>query len=368
MPAKALYIHVPFCERKCNYCAFVSSVPKSGERTLYLEALSAELYMMAEKCRDPFDTCYIGGGTPTMLSPSQWRTLAAAIEKNFTFAAGAEVTVEANPNSMSREHLEVWRNWRVTRVSIGVQSFNDAELSRMGRVHCADEARRALSAALSFGFDVNADLIFGLPGQTFRSWGKTLREAAASGLSHISLYQLTPEEGTPWGALTAEELGDGYAPYRWAQWYLPHKGYAQYEIANFARPGHESRHNINYWHSGEYIGTGPAAAGYISDRRYKNTDSLAEYAKCLKSGRLPESESETLPPEKRAREAAVLALRMSSGICADDFVKKYGAENYRSISAAVESFPQDLYETDCRGIRLTKKGMRVANLIWAEII
>ena len=368
MPVKALYIHVPFCERKCNYCAFVSSVPKSGERALYLEALSAELSMRAEICRTPLETCYIGGGTPTMLDPQQWRALAAVIEKNFIFAAGAEVTVEANPNSMSRKHLEVWKEWRVTRVSIGVQSFNDAELSQMGRVHCADEARRAVSCALSFGFDVNADLIFGLPGQSFRSWGKTLREAACSGLSHISLYQLTPEEGTPWGQLSPEELGDGYAPYRWAQWYLPKKGYAQYEIANFARPGHESRHNINYWRNGEYIGAGPAAAGYISGRRRKNICSLADYAECIKNGALPEAESETLAPEKRAREAAVLALRMSRGICAEDFIKEHGAENYRAITETIEKFPHALYEKDACGIRLTKKGMRVANMIWSDII
>lgn len=368
MPARSLYIHVPFCERKCNYCAFVSSVPESGERALYLEALSAELSMRAKKHTAPLETCYIGGGTPTMLTPSQWRTLAALLEKNFAFAAGAEVTVEANPNSMSSEHLEVWKEWRVTRVSIGVQSFNDAELSLMGRVHCADEARRAVSRALSFGFDVNADLIFGLPGQTFRSWGLSLREAAHSGLSHISLYQLTPEEGTPWESLRPEELGDGYAPYRWAQWYLPKKGYAQYEIANFARPGHESRHNINYWQNGEYIGAGPAAAGYISDRRYKNIGSLARYAECIKSGALPEAESETLAPEKRAREAAVLALRMSSGICAENFIKEQGLDNYRAVSAAVEKFPHELYEKDACGIRLTKKGMRVANMIWSDII
>lgn len=368
MPVRSLYIHVPFCERKCNYCAFESAVPKSGERTLYLEALSGELSMRAESVQRPLKTCYIGGGTPTMLAPSQWRSLTALLEKNFRFAGDAEVTVEANPNSISEEHLKIWRGWRVTRVSIGVQSFSDAELELMGRVHRADEARRAVENALSFGFDVNADFIFGLPGQAFRNWGLTLREAVSIGLSHISLYQLTIEEGTPWAKLAAEELGDGYAPYRWAQWYLPKKGYAQYEIANFAKKGHESRHNINYWRSGEYVGAGPAAAGYISGKRYKNAGALADYAKLINNGRLPTAESEALPPDKRAREAAVLALRMTCGICADDFIKKYGADNYSTISAAIEGFPGTLYEKDKRGIRLTKKGMRVANRIWSDII
>ena len=368
MSPKSLYIHVPFCERKCAYCAFASAVPKKGERGLYLEALAREFDIRLRGTRPKLETCYVGGGTPTALSPAQWNSLVATVEKHFDFAPAAEVTVEANPNSLTAEHLKIWRDWRVTRVSIGVQSFDDAELKLMGRLHDADGARRAIAAALSCGFDVGADLIFGLPRQTFRGWGLTLREAAHRGLSHISLYQLTLEEGTPWASLDEKLLGDGYAAYRWAQWYLPRRGYAQYEVANFAVPGRESRHNANYWREGEYIGAGPAAVSYTAGLRSKNYGSLARYAKSLEEGALPIEESEELTAEKSAREAAVLALRMTEGVFAENFIKRYGEKNYRSVCSAMQKFPRALYEIDNRGIRLTKKRMRVANIIWSEII
>ena len=198
----------------------------------------------------------------------------------------AEITVEANPNSLAAEHLLTWRDWRVTRVSIGVQSFDDAELSQMGRLHSARQAYGAVSAALAAGFSVSADFIFGLPYQSFANWGRTLREAVRCGLSHISLYQLSLEEGTPWASLDRDTLGDGYAAYRWAQWYLPRKGYRQYEVANFARQGCESRHNINYWREGEYLGAGPGAAGYLAGLRYKNFGSLRRWAAALADGRV----------------------------------------------------------------------------------
>ncbi len=195
----SLYIHVPFCERKCNYCAFESAVPKEGERELWLAMLEREfaLRLFAEK-RPRLATCYFGGGTPTTLTGPQWLKLIELVDRYFDFAPAAEVTVEANPNSLAAEHLLAWRDWRVTRVSLGVQSFDDAELSLMGRLHSSRQAYGAISAALAAGFSVSADFIFGLPHQSFANWGRTLREAARCGLSHISLYQLYLEVGTPW--------------------------------------------------------------------------------------------------------------------------------------------------------------------------
>lgn len=365
----SLYIHVPFCGHKCNYCAFESAVPKEGERELWLAMLGREfaLRLFAEK-RPKLATCYFGGGTPTTLTGPQWLELIELVERYFDFAPAAEVTVEANPNSLAAEHLFAWRDWRVTRVSLGVQSFDDAELSLMGRLHSSRQAHGAISAALAAGFSVSADFIFGLPHQSFANWGRTLREAVRCGLSHISLYQLSLEEGTPWAALDEKTLGDGYAAYRWAQWYLPRKGYAQYEVANFARPGSESRHNINYWREGEYIGAGPGAAGCLSGLRYKNFGDLRRYAAALSRGRLPVAESERLPLEKSAREAAVLGLRMTAGIDGREFTERYGEKAFAAVTDSLRKFPRDLYEADAAGIRLTNKGMRIANLIWSEII
>ena len=369
MPFSSLYIHVPFCERKCNYCAFESAVLREGDADLWLEMLEREFALrLAAAGRPRLATCYFGGGTPTVLSGPQWLSLTKLVERYFDFMPEAEITVEANPNSLAAEHLLTWRDWRVTRVSIGVQSFDDAELSQMGRLHSARQAYGAVSAALAAGFSVSADFIFGLPYQSFANWGRTLREAVRCGLSHISLYQLSLEEGTPWASLDRDTLGDGYAAYRWAQWYLPRKGYRQHEVANFARQGCESRHNINYWREGEYLGAGPGAAGYLAGLRYKNFGSLRRWAAALADGELPVAESEQLPFERSAREAAVLALRMTSGLDRREFAERYGRQALDSLSASLQKFPRDLYEDDERGIRLTKKGMRVANLIWAELV
>ncbi|WP_294194213.1 radical SAM family heme chaperone HemW [uncultured Cloacibacillus sp.] len=366
---RSLYVHVPFCERKCNYCAFESAPPRAGDFELYLASLRKELALRrAELGRLTLGTCYIGGGTPTALPPLAWDALIETLEEYFDFAPEAEVTVEANPNSLRAEHLLAWREWRVTRVSVGVQSFDGAELEMMGRLHGAAQAHEALSAALAAGFAVNADFIFGLPHQSLENWARTLREAVRCGLSHISLYQLSLEEGTPWENLPREVLPDGYAQYRWAQWYLPRHGYEQYEIANFARAGRESRHNLNYWREGEYLGIGPGAASYINGARMKNSGLLHEYAAALDAGRLPIRESERLDAEARGREAAVLALRTAAGIERAEFAREYGAAALSRVERIMGGFPKNLYESDERGIRLTKSGMRVANLIWEELV
>ncbi|MEG1825175.1 MAG: radical SAM family heme chaperone HemW [Cloacibacillus sp.] len=366
----SLYIHVPFCTRKCNYCAFESAVPEEGGRELWLTALEREAELRAQTTarRPRLATCYIGGGTPTVLSPLHWRRLIQIIDKFYDFEDDAEVTVEANPNSLRAEHLLEWRDWRVTRVSIGVQSFDDAELEQMGRLHTGNQAHEAMSAALASGFYVSGDFIFGLPGQSFQNWGRTLREAARCGLHHLSLYQLSIEPGTPWASLDSAALGDGYAAYRFAQWYLPQKGYAQYETANFARPGKESRHNLNYWREGSYIGLGAGAAGYIEGVRYKNFGALARWAGALARGELPIESSEELTPAARAKEAAVLALRTTAGIEAAAYAASYGQEALEALYAKLRKFPDDLCTARDGRIALSQKGMRVANLIWEEII
>ena len=366
----SLYIHVPFCERKCNYCAFESAVPDSVKDIwLWLEMLAAEMKL---RCAGggpiKLKTCYIGGGTPTMLLTAHWKLLIRLLENYFDFDKNAEVTIEANPNSLRADQLAEWREWRVTRVSIGVQSFDDAELEQMGRLHTAGQAHDAISASLASGFSVSADFMFGLPGQSFQNWGRTLKGAARCGLHHISLYQLSIEPGTPWAGIAPESLGDGYAAYRYAQWYLPKKGYAQYEVANFAQPGKESRHNINYWREGPYLGLGPGAAGYIDGVRYKNHGTFAEWQAALEAGSLPEASSERLTADARAGEAAMLGLRMTSGINAKAYAAEYGAQALSALEEKLAQFPKDLYAQSDGRIFLTPKGMRVANRIWQELV
>ncbi|NLD05424.1 MAG: radical SAM family heme chaperone HemW [Synergistaceae bacterium] len=365
----SLYIHVPFCERKCPYCAFESNVPSDGETDLWLEMLSKELKWWEKRIGKPsLATCYIGGGTPTVINGPQWIRLAEIIDRHFTFMQDAEVTVEANPNSLKADHLLFWRDWRVTRVSIGAQSFDDAELQQLGRLHSASQAYEAVSASLASGFSVSADFMFGLPGQTFRNWARTLSQAVRSGIDHISLYQLALEPGTLWESMPEEDLSDGYLPYRWAQWYMPRKGYAQYEIANFAKEGHESRHNINYWEEGEYLGIGPGASGCLKGWRYKNVSGISSYSKMLNRGNGVIVSGERLCKEKRASEAAILALRMTKGIDREEFSGKYGIMEEQKIIEKLRWFPEDLYIISEKNISLTLKGMRVANRIWSELV
>ena len=365
----SLYIHVPFCERKCNYCAFESHVPKACEKELYLYLIEKELALRLKGCARPkLKTCYFGGGTPTLLSSAEWKSLIEIIEKFFDFEPDAEVTVEANPNSLNAAHLLEWRDWRVTRVSLGIQSFDDAELSLMGRLHSARQAHDAISASIAAGFSVNGDFIFALPYQTFENWARTLKEAAHCGLRHISLYQLTIEENTPWAELDTSLLSDGYSHYRFAQWYFSRKGYEQYEIANFAQHGYESRHNINYWNEGTYLGIGPSASSYIDGVRMKNQGNIFKYKQNIEDGVLPVENQEELTYDALAREAAVLALRMTRGFDIQKFAHKYGNENLNLIIKKMKQFPDDLYSFDNKTLSLTKKGMRVANIIWTELI
>lgn len=365
----SLYLHVPFCERKCPYCAFESEVPSYGDVDNWLDLTERELKWWYKRLGRPtLKTCYFGGGTPTVLNGPQWLCLTQLIDKYFEFEPDAELTIEANPNSLKAEHLLLWQDWRVTRVSIGVQSFDDAELEQLGRLHSALQAYQAISASLASGFSVSADFMFGLPDQTFHNWARTLRDAVKTGIQHISLYQLSLEQGTQWETMPAERLSDGYVPYRWAQWYLSQKGYTQYEVANFSKPGHESRHNINYWLEGEYLGIGPGASGYLSGWRYKNTCGLRNYSELLLNGKSAISSGERLTPSASAKEAAVLALRMTKGIDIADYIEKYGAISKDNVCLGLKNFPEDLYLITKDRISLTRKGMRIANMIWSELV
>ncbi|MGI6443163.1 MAG: radical SAM family heme chaperone HemW [Synergistaceae bacterium] len=365
----SLYLHIPFCENKCPYCAFDSFTPNEGDVDLYLELIEKEVEWWSRRLgRVTFSTCYIGGGTPTTLTGPQWLRLTQILDKYFDFKSKAEITVEANPNSLKTEHLLHWRDWRVNRISLGVQSFDDAELIQLGRIHNSAQAHNAISAALAASFSVSIDLMFGLPKQTFQNWGRTLKESVASGVQHLSLYQLSFEPGSAWENMPKETLPDGYCPYRWAQWYLPRKGYMQYEVANFSRAGRESKHNINYWREGEYLGLGLGASGYLSGWRYKNTSVFREYSELLRLKKSVIVSGERLSLDAKSKEAFILALRMSEGINRNDYKNKYGELNEQNLIKTLRTFPNDLYEITKGNIALTAKGMRVANIIWTDLI
>jgi oxygen-independent coproporphyrinogen-3 oxidase len=365
----SLYVHVPFCHSKCPYCAFYSFRPSPGQEERWCRDVVKELERLRRSLPDGrrLSTIYCGGGTPSVLSVSLWRRLLDALGR-FPRAQDFEFTVEANPESLDEEKLSLWRDGGVNRVSLGVQSLDDGELRSAARPHSADGALRALELCMKRGFRTSADLIFGLPGQTLRSWHRSMSRLVADGIEHLSIYQLMIEPGSFWGKHTPRNLPDGYAMYRWAQYYLPRKGLRQYEIASFAFPGQESRHNLAYWKRTPVYAAGPAAWGFIDGRRFSNCADFAAWAQAIETGRSPVSFEERLEGAAAASEAAILALRTCFGISFQDFADRYGKACLDEVLKRLKALPpQDLRWTEA-GVALSPRGMRVGNSIWTELL
>ncbi|MBN2712031.1 MAG: radical SAM family heme chaperone HemW [Planctomycetes bacterium] len=371
----SLYIHIPFCLRRCSYCAFSSRAYSEREAGWYLAALDDEMAPFYEDLAPP--TIYLGGGTPTALPLWQFEQLLGML-LNVNRDTVDEFTMEANPGTLSMDKLKRMRRIGVNRVSIGVQSFSDEGLSVLGRIHNAKQAQGAVAIAGEAGFDnISIDLIFGWPGQTLEMWESDLKKALQLGVPHISCYGLTYESGTSItslvdsGALervsedleremfdlTAEMLGAGGLP--------------RYEISNFSVPGFECRHNINYWKGGEYVGFGASAHSCLADTRYANVDDCESYVRMLTDEGDARIFEETLDPERRARECAVIWLRLAEGIKADEFREHTG---YPLEELFVSELPgltgQGLLEwTDGGGyLRLSDEAIPLADSVLSELV
>ena len=347
-----LYIHVPFCERKCGYCSFYSVENGTQYISSWLEALEREA---ARRGRLSLSTIYIGGGTPTVLTLSQWQELAAIIHRNFDTSALIEATSEANPNSLTREHVEFLRENNFTRVSLGVQSLNNSELETLGRIHDSGTAINAMKLVKSSGLNLNCDLIFGIPGQNLRTWDKSLRSVIEYA-DHVSCYQLTLEPDAPlFEKYGGEDLNNfGYKFYRYAQYFLPRHGFSQYEISNFAREGFECRHNMAYWDHSNVIALGPSAVSYVDGVRYSNPRTLSEYVSGVPAVK------EELTRRESEIELAILSLRTKWGVSRTGLLPE--------VEEAVMALPADLFVITPERIALSQRGMRLGNYIWSEIM
>jgi oxygen-independent coproporphyrinogen-3 oxidase len=367
---RSLYVHLPFCVRKCPYCAFSSSVPETGEIDQYLDAMDCECRFWSETFsgKHRFDTLYIGGGTPTILDVRQWELLFGILWRYFDFGASFEASVEANPGSLESGHLDLWRKNGITRVSIGVQSVHDRELSWLRRPHGGREAIDAVERTAQAGFRCSADIMFGIAGQTLRSFRESLDGVLAAGAEHISTYHLTIEPGTPWGTTPPADMTDGYPFYRFAQWYLPRKMMFQYEIASFARDGAECSHNMAYWDETDVLAVGASASGHLAGLRYTNVSEGREYIRRLEAGESPSDSIEDLPPEAKAREAAILALRTRRGIAFAEFGVRFGTKSLDRVLGILDSFPSFFFVRNSEYVALSPRGMRIANRIWEEIL
>jgi len=356
----SLYIHVPFCLRKCYYCAFHSVEKRFSDVGIWLEDIDAQIKLIRSSVgRIIINTAYIGGGTPTVIDEAGWYEIERILKGNFDFTPDLEFSVEANPETLNNFHVRMWKSMGVTRVSLGVQSLNDSELIFLGRKHTASDAIVAIRK-LKKHFDVSADLIFGSHGQSLRSWNHSIRTLLEERLKHVSLYQLTIEPGTQF-AQNRPDLPDGYKFYRFAQWLLPKKGLRQYEIASFAENGHECRHNLSYWYQKNVIALGAASSGYINGLRYTHVPIPGSY-KTVKI------ETEKLDSESSGIEAAILALRTSWGIDKKIFAEKYGGILLNRIIHELNKIPEVYLNISENNISLTSRGMRVANEIWSRLL
>jgi oxygen-independent coproporphyrinogen-3 oxidase len=329
--AAGLYIHIPFCVRKCPYCDFYS-ITDLALKSRFLKALSAEMQLVAAEGL-AFDTLYIGGGTPSIYQSDEIGQIFTSVFQNFDFLPNPETTIEVNPGTLTFEQLRGYRESSINRINIGVQSFRQKNLDFLGRIHTAKEAHKALEDAHRAGFEkIGIDLIYGLPGQSKNQWLQDMAAAIAYSPRHLSCYMLAYEKGTPLQKSLQKGRFQPLAEDRVRALFdttiefLDDHGYFQYEISNFARSNGEtnvSRHNLKYWTLVPYIGLGPSAHSFIAPQRYWNVSSVDQYIKAVTSGRLPVAKKEMLSREQQIIEAIYLGLRMTRGIDLAGFKKKF---------------------------------------------
>ncbi len=375
-PVESLYAHVPFCAKKCSYCAFYSEADGGGLVDRYVDALIREFEIVAEGMRPR--TLFFGGGTPSLLSMRQWETILNAMRR-LNLTGAAEWTVESNPATVSFDKARLLRDAGVNRMSMGAQSFHPGLLARLGRVHSRDMIFKSYDILRAAGIEnVSIDLMFAIPGQTMEMWRQTLAEAIALGCEHLSCYELIYEEDTPFferlqvgRSLINEDLA--CAMYEELLASATAAGFAQYEVANFARirsgetgeiPQLACSHNVNYWRGGWYHGLGPSAAAYVHGARSKNQSNTVAYCESLERGERAFEYIEELPPLRRAGELAAFGLRMAAGWPLELFKRRTGFDLTQEWSAEIERLSALGYASlEPDRFRLTQKGLRFAD--WA---
>jgi oxygen-independent coproporphyrinogen-3 oxidase len=369
---RAAYVHVPFCAHHCGYCDFAVAVGQDQQIELYLDALAAELATLGSP--QPVRTLFLGGGTPTHLSPAQLERLLSSVLRWLPPEEGHEFSVEANPDTLDAARVAVLADHGVTRVSVGAQSFHPHLLRALDRRHAPEEVPAAVGRVRRRIAQVSLDLIFGVPGQTEAEWRADLARALALGPDHVSTYGLTYEKGTAlWkqrqrGAVRPLGEDEELALYAAAIDTLEAAGFEHYEISSFARPGRRCRHNQVYWANEAYFGFGMGAARYVGGRRELNTRDLRAYVRRALAGEPTTFQSEELPPEERARETMALGLRRAEGIGRAAFRAQTG---YELDAVAGEALPalveQGLLEDGSR-VRLTRRGKYVADAVIERLL
>ena len=372
--ALGFYLHVPFCVQRCHYCSFNTAPLENGEMDPFLAALHGELDLLGALpwARDvAVATVFLGGGTPSLLEPEALAAILDRLRARFALAPDVEITVECNPESVTRAKLAAYRAAGVTRISLGVQSLDDALLRRLGRLHDAPGARRAFDAAREAGFDnVSVDLMYGLPGLATAAWTQDVEAVLGWGPEHVSAYGLTLDGGSRWATSGVDGLPpeDEVVAQYWAlARAAAERGFEHYEVSNYARPGFRSRHNLGYWRAGEYLAAGPGACGFVGDVRYGNVKPLPRWRAAVESGALPVETAERLSARQQAAERLFLGLRTADGVpaarlaerAADDAPLAKRLDDWRAAGHLV---------VDGTIARLTESGFLVSDALFVELL
>lgn len=373
--ASGLYVHLPYCRSRCGYCAFVVSTDESS-RDEYLAALASEARLLEEEAAgDRFDSLYLGGGTPSLVPAGELSNLLRELRGRFAFESDTEVTLEANPEDVNGERREAWRSAGVNRVSLGVQSLEDAELSAVGRRHDASAARRAMDCLGGAAFSLSADLILGLPEQTAETFRRNVEGIGSAGVAHVSIYLLETEKSRALEedrrARPARYLSDEAQAEAWleAGEALARRGFVHYEISNWAIPGYEARHNVKYWTRTPTLGLGVSAHEWWRGRRRANVSAIGGYIAALSSGRRPTALDKEIDADESARERLVLGLRLSRGVPAEEIESWIASEGDPLLPADYASwFDAGVLQREGGHVRFTERGFLLSNEVLCRFV
>ncbi len=372
-----LYIHIPFCERKCFYCDFTSIPVNNSLVEKYFNYLLKELSMASNKANGFLvDTIFIGGGTPSILDGVKIEALFKNIRKEYTLSNNPEITIEVNPGTLDTNKLASYKRAGINRISIGIQSMNNSTLLSIGRIHNKQQVIETIKTCKNFGFhNISGDLIFGLPNEKIEDFKSSLQEVIELNLSHISLYGLILEEGTKmhyWhkkGLLDLPDELEERKMYHLAIDFLEKHDFLQYEISNFAKKGFQSKHNIGYWELKPYIGIGLASHSNIDDIRYWNEKCFEKYFRKLDVDLLPIEDSEFINKSLKESEYLILGIRMNKGISKVDYRDKFGAELMEKYKKPIAKHIDNALLIETKdSIQLTKRGMDLSNLVEIDFL
>ena len=375
-PGFGVYVHIPFCRHRCHYCDFNTYERLDALHAPYVDALIADIERHGTRAKGAATSVFFGGGTPTLLSPSQLGRILGAVQESIGVAPGAEITTEVNPETVDERAFEELLEAGFNRFSIGIQSLAPAVLTKLGRTHSAERALESLAAARRAGAeDLNADLIYGSPWEQPDDWKRSLEGVIGAGTEHVSAYALTIEEGTPLHTLIAtgrepDVDGDIQAErHEVADAYLEAAGFERYETSNWARPAKASRHNVLYWSAGDYLGFGAGAHAHIDGRRWWSQRLPRDFIASVAADESTEAGFELLEPEARGPEALMLGLRLTSGIEVAAFEARFGDECLRARTDLIDDLAGiGLLERDHNHLRLGERATMVANDVICRLV